>query len=65
MAQGMAGAWIVAVLLLMVLAIVWILLPLAIVGIKPLLRQVLAEQRAQTVLLNALLEEARAARSQN
>jgi len=46
-------------LLLLILAIVWIVLPFAVFGIKPLLRKVLEEQRRT----NALLAEAAAART--
>lgn len=38
---AMAGVWVFAIILI----IVWILLPFAMFGIKPLLRQILDEQR--------------------
>lgn len=40
-----------------VLAIAWILLPFAMFGMKPLLRQLLAEQQRTNELLRALAEK--------
>jgi hypothetical protein len=39
------GASMVLVVLVLVLAVVWVLMPLAVIGIKPLLRQILQELR--------------------
>jgi hypothetical protein len=47
--------YLIIILLLVVLVICWIILPVAIIGTKPLLRQLLAESRRT----NALLEELR------
>jgi len=41
-------------LFLLVLGICWIILPFAILGTKPLLRQILAEQKRTNDLLNRL-----------
>ncbi len=46
-----AVLYLVGVMLAVLLAIVWLVLPFAVFGIKPLLRQVLEEQRKQTELL--------------
>ena len=42
---GIGGLMVVLTLLAIVLAICWTILPFAIMGTKPLLRQILAEQR--------------------
>lgn len=47
----LAVLYLVGVMLAVLLAIVWLVLPFAVFGIKPLLRQVLEEQRKQTELL--------------
>lgn len=62
MVNELAGLWAVLVLLALLVLVLWVLLPFAVFGIKPLLRQVLEEQRAQTALLRAL-SEARAGRT--
>lgn len=43
-----------------VLAICWIILPFALIGTKPLLRQLVAEQRETNRLLRAIGEDGRA-----
>lgn len=43
-----------------VLAICWLILPFALIGTKPLLRQLLAEQRETNRLLRAIGEDGRA-----
>jgi uncharacterized membrane protein len=53
-----------AVLFGLVLLVLWVVLPFAVFGIKPLLRQMLAEQKAQTVLLERIAEQGRAAAAQ-
>ena len=50
-AAGLAGLSVFAFLFTMLLAILWILVPFAIFGIKPLLKQLIAEQRATNKLL--------------
>ena len=45
--------YLVLVVLFLILAVCWIVLPFAVIGTKPLLRQILAEQRR----LNSLLEQ--------
>jgi len=45
-----------------VLTILWLLVPFAIFGIKPLLRQVLAEQRRATAAMELLAEQIHTAR---
>ena len=45
--------YLVLVVLFLILAICWIVLPFAVIGTKPLLRQMLAEQRR----MNSLLEQ--------
>jgi hypothetical protein len=60
-ATGMVGPALAAILILfgIVLAIAWTLLPFAMFGMKPLLRQLIAE----TKRTNALLESAARART--
>lgn len=53
LASGLAGVSLVVGVFLFVVAILWFLVPFAIFGIKPLLRQLIA----QTSRTNALLEE--------
>lgn len=48
---GIGGLMVVLTLLAIVLAICWTILPFAIMGTKPLLRQILAEQRRTNELL--------------
>jgi uncharacterized protein YoxC len=48
--------WLVVVVFGVIIAIAWIVLPLALIGTKPLLRQLVAEVRRT----NALLEQRRA-----
>jgi hypothetical protein len=54
---GMGGVMVVLALLGVVLAIAWILLPFAMFGMKPLLRELIAE----TKRTNALLQEVKMA----
>ena len=49
--------WLALVIFGFILAIAWIILPFALIGTKPLLRQLIAEVRRT----NALLEEQRRA----
>lgn len=60
---GMAGFGAALILFLMVLAVLWILVPFAIFGVKPLLRQLLAEQRQTNELLTSLRHEAQQTRA--
>lgn len=48
------GFGIFAVLFLIVLAIAWIIMPFAIIGTKPILRELLQEQRRTNELLATL-----------
>ncbi len=52
----LATLYLVGTLLLIVLAIVWILLPFAIFGTKPLLQDLLSESRRTNELLLKLIE---------
>lgn len=56
------GFGIFAVLFLIVLAVAWIIMPFAIIGTKPILRELLQEQRRTNELL-ATLERQQAPRS--
>lgn len=49
--DGLAGAMAVIWILGIVLVVVWILLPFAVFGVKPLLRELLREQRRTNELL--------------
>lgn len=51
-----AGTLVVVVIFGVVLMVVWTILPFAVIGIKPLLRQLLAEQRRTNELLQAMSE---------
>ena len=51
---GLAGLYLFVVLFLFVLAICWIILPFAILGTKPLLRQLLAETKRTNELLTRI-----------
>lgn len=59
-ASGMAGPMLAMILILfgIVMAIAWIVLPFGVIGMKPLLRELIAE----TKRTNALLESAARAR---
>ena len=48
-----------AFIFLLVLAICWIILPFALIGTKPLLRQLLAEMRRNNALLEQRLPDLR------
>jgi heme exporter protein D len=56
----MAEFYVLAPFLVVVLAIVWLILPLAIFGTKPLLRELLAEQQRTNQLLAELTSRAQA-----
>lgn len=56
MGIGAGVFWLSAVVLGVILVIAWIMLPLALIGTKPLLRELLAEAKRT----NALLEQIRA-----
>ena len=51
-ASGAAAIGVVGFLFLLLLGILWILVPFAVFGIKPLLRQLLEEQRRTNQLLS-------------
>ena len=57
MTETLAGLTVVGVVFLFVLAICWIILPFALIGTKPLLRELIRE----TKKTNALLEQRRSA----
>jgi Tfp pilus assembly protein PilX len=51
MVEGLAGLTVLLVLLGVLVAILWILLPFAVFGMKPLLRTVVEQQRRTNELL--------------
>ena len=53
-ASGLAAFGLVGTLFLLVLAVLWICVPFAVFGIKPLLRDLIAEQRKTQELLSAI-----------
>ena len=53
-ASGLAAFGMIGTLLLFVLAVLWICVPFAIFGIKPLLRELIAEQRKTQETLAAI-----------
>jgi len=59
MGSAFAGAYIFIVILAVVLVICWIVLPIAVIGTKPLLRELLAEQRRTNAILEARLPDLR------
>ena len=59
MGEGVAAFWLIAVVFGLLLVVCWIVLPFAVLGIKPLMR----EQIAASKRTNALLEQLVASRS--
>ena len=51
MTDTLTGLYLVGMFLLAIIAICWVVLPFAIIGTKPLLRELLAEQRRTNALL--------------
>ena len=51
MIEGFAIFYLIAVLFAIVLAVCWIVLPFALIGTKPILRQILAETQKTNALL--------------
>ena len=51
LATGLAGIWLIFALFLVVLAILWVLVPFAIFGIKGLLHDMIATQRHTNAIL--------------
>ena len=52
--EAYGTAWLLIVLFLIALAILWLLLPFALFGTKPLLREILAEVKKANALLEKL-----------
>ena len=52
MLEALTGFYVAGMVLLLILVICWIVLPIAIIGTKPLLRQILEEQRRTNALLD-------------
>ena len=50
-ASGLAAFGLIGTLFLFILAILWLLVPFAIFGIKPLLKELVSEQRKTQALL--------------
>lgn len=57
MGDGLAALGLVWMLFALVLAILWILVPFAIFGIKPLLRELIREQKATQALLTTISQQ--------
>lgn len=53
MAEYFVGGTVLITILVLVLAVVWIFLPFAMFGMKPILRDLLQEQRRTNELLTA------------
>jgi hypothetical protein len=51
MLEALTGLYLAGVILLLILVVCWIVLPIAIIGTKPILRQILEEQRRTNALL--------------
>lgn len=60
--EGLVGAGVVAWLFLLVLILLWIRMPFAIFGTKPILRELLAEQKKTNQLLQDQADRAKAIR---
>ena len=50
-ASGLAAFGLIGTLFIFILAILWVLVPFAIFGIKPLLKELIVEQRKTQALL--------------
>ena len=50
---GLGVLYLIGVVFLIVLAICWLILPFALIGTKPLLRQLIQEQKRTNELLSA------------
>lgn len=57
MGDGLAALGLVWMLFVALLAILWILVPFAIFGIKPLLRDLIREQKATQALLTTISQQ--------
>lgn len=57
MGDGLAALGLVWVLFVALLTILWILVPFAIFGIKPLLRELIREQKATQALLTTISQQ--------
>jgi predicted PurR-regulated permease PerM len=57
--QLLGSLTIISVILALVLVVCWIILPFAVIGTKPLLRDLLREQKRSNELLAQLLEQQR------
>jgi hypothetical protein len=51
MLEALTGLYLAGMILLLILVVCWIALPIAIIGTKPILRQILEEQRRTNALL--------------
>ena len=51
MLEALTGFYLAGMILLLILVACWIVLPIAIIGTKPILRQILEEQRRTNALL--------------
>ena len=58
--EAMGGLYLAAVLFAIVLGILWMILPFAIFGTKPLLRQLISEMRETNALLSSLTDRDKA-----
>ena len=55
MLSALGGLSLIGVLFLLVLAICWVILPFALIGTKPLLRELIAEMKRNNELLDQRL----------
>ena len=58
--ESIAGVMVALWILAIIIAILWILMPFAIFGTKPLLKTLIAEQRKMNKLLEAAADRAKA-----
>lgn len=57
MTEALTGFYLAGMILLAILVVCWIVLPIAVIGTKPILRQILAEQQRTNALLERRLAE--------
>ena len=59
MAETFLSVYFFVAVLVVILVVCWIVLPIAVIGTKPLLRQILAEQKRTNALLEQRLPDLR------
>ena len=60
MGEGLVAFWLVAVIFGIILMVCWIVLPFAVLGIKPLMKEQIAASKRTNALLEQLINDSRA-----